>query len=118
MRVRQAQGIRSSTGSHTHMSHTHTHTHVCARMLDIRLSCFPSPEAAPVSPRGRASSSLPEARGGGRGGPYSSAAPAALQPFCSSIQVRLGWVPAADTLCATPGCPTCLLPLQGDPQMQ
>ena len=33
MHVRHAQGIRSSTGSHTHMSHTHTHTHThtCAR---------------------------------------------------------------------------------------
>ena len=68
MRVRHAQGICSSTGSHTHMSHTHTHTHTRTHTLDIHLYCCPSLEAAPVSPRGRASSSLLEARGGGARG--------------------------------------------------
>ena len=35
MRVRHAQGICSSTGSHTHMSHTHTHIHARIRLTSI-----------------------------------------------------------------------------------
>lgn len=97
------------------MSYTHTHIHARTRLTSIFIVAqarkqLLSPHVA-GPPR---HSQKPE--GAGRGGAYSSAAPAALQPFCSSIRVRLGWVPAADTLCDTPGHPTASSPCRATPR--